>query len=81
MAIEVRTVVTLVGPWMGRVTRTLESANVLTWVAVTWVHTYVEIHHSVHISFVHFAEFIPQKLKVKKTNTHIDHITCVHVLQ
>lgn len=63
MATQVRAVVTLVGHWTGRGTRKRESANVLIWVAVTWVHTCVEIHHSVHISFVRFTEFIPQKLK------------------
>lgn len=34
----------------------------LIWVAVTCVGTYVEIH-SIHISFVYYTEFIPQKQK------------------
>lgn len=57
---------------MGRGTRKLEIVNVSIWVAVTWVYTHVEIHHSVHITFVHFTEFIPQKKsKTKKIRPYI----------
>lgn len=48
---------------MGRDMRKLEMFRDLIWVAVTCVGTYVEIH-SIHISFVYYTEFIPQKQKV-----------------
>lgn len=41
--------------------RKLETLYILIQAAVKWVYTYVEIHHSVHTSFVHLTEFIPHK--------------------